>query len=104
MSLQVSDLTKRFPDGPVFEHVSFVLDAGEKVGLIGPNGSGKSTLLKIIAGRLRQDGGTVGSARRSRASASRVFCPPLSDDTSRAPAIAPSPRPSATAAARASTS
>ncbi len=66
MSLQVSDLTKRFPDGPVFEHVSFVLDAGEKVGLIGPNGSGKSTLLKIIAGRLRQDGGTVGSGPGDR--------------------------------------
>ena len=59
MSVQVSDLTKRFPDGPVFEHVSFVLNPGEKVGLIGPNGSGKSTLLKIIAGRLRGDGGTV---------------------------------------------
>ena len=60
MSLQISDLAKRFPDGPVFEHVSFVLNSGEKVGLIGPNGSGKSTLLKIIAGRLRQDGGAVG--------------------------------------------
>ncbi len=60
MSLQISDLAKRFPDGPVFEHVSFVLKLGEKVGLIGPNGSGKSTLLKIIAGRLRQDGGTIG--------------------------------------------
>jgi len=60
MSLQISDLAKRFPDGPVFEHASFVLNPGEKVGLIGPNGSGKSTLLKIIAGRLRGDGGTVG--------------------------------------------
>jgi ATPase subunit of ABC transporter with duplicated ATPase domains len=59
MPLHVSDLAKRFPDGPVFEHISFVLNPGEKVGLIGPNGSGKSTLLKIIAGRLRQDGGAV---------------------------------------------
>jgi ATP-binding cassette subfamily F protein 3 len=59
MALHVSDLAKRFPDGPVFEHVSFVLDPGEKVGLIGPNGSGKSTLLRIIAGRLHGDGGAV---------------------------------------------
>ncbi len=57
--LKVSNLAKRFPDGPVLEKVSFVLNAGEKVGLVGPNGSGKSTLLKIIAGRLRADGGAV---------------------------------------------
>jgi ATPase subunit of ABC transporter with duplicated ATPase domains len=57
--LKVSNLSKRFPDGPVLESVSFVLNAGEKVGLVGPNGSGKSTLLKIVAGCLRPDGGAV---------------------------------------------
>ncbi|HEX5505255.1 MAG TPA: ABC-F family ATP-binding cassette domain-containing protein [Thermomicrobiales bacterium] len=57
--LKVSDLSKRFPDGPVLEHASFVVNAGEKVGLVGPNGSGKSTLLRIIAGELRPDGGAV---------------------------------------------
>ncbi|MDP9374923.1 MAG: ATP-binding cassette domain-containing protein, partial [Chloroflexota bacterium] len=57
--LRVNGVSKRFPDGPVLEKVSFVLNAGEKVGLVGPNGSGKSTLLRIIAGRLRPDGGTV---------------------------------------------
>lgn len=57
--LKLSNLAKRFPDGLIFEKVSFVLNAGEKVGLVGPNGSGKSTLLKVIAGRLRADGGSV---------------------------------------------
>jgi ATPase subunit of ABC transporter with duplicated ATPase domains len=57
--LKVSNLAKRFSDGLVFEKVSFVLNAGEKVGLVGPNGSGKSTLLKVLAGRLRADGGAV---------------------------------------------
>jgi ATP-binding cassette subfamily F protein 3 len=57
--LKVSNLSKRFPDGPVLEGVSFVLNAGERVGLVGPNGSGKSTLLKIVAGCLRPDGGSV---------------------------------------------
>jgi ATPase subunit of ABC transporter with duplicated ATPase domains len=57
--LKVSNLSKRFPDGPVLERVSFVLNAGERVGLVGPNGSGKSTLLKIVAGNLRPDSGSV---------------------------------------------
>ncbi len=59
MTLKVSNLAKRFPDGPVFGGVSFVLNPGEKVGLVGPNGVGKSTLLKILAGRLTADGGSV---------------------------------------------
>lgn len=59
MTLKVSNLAKRFPDGLIFEQVSFVLNPGEKVGLVGPNGSGKSTLLKVIAGRLAHDAGAV---------------------------------------------
>jgi ATP-binding cassette, subfamily F, member 3 len=65
--LRVSNLAKRFPDGVVLDKVSFVLNAGEKVGLVGPNGSGKSTLLKIIAGRLRQDSGAVALGPGDRA-------------------------------------
>ncbi len=64
--LKVSALSKRFPDGPVLERVSFVLNAGEKVGLVGPNGSGKSTLLKVIAGELPPDGGSVATAPGDR--------------------------------------
>ena len=64
--LKVSDLSKRFPDGPVLERVSFVLNEGEKVGLVGANGSGKSTLLRVIAGELRPDGGSVMTAPHDR--------------------------------------
>ncbi len=39
--------------------VSFVLNSGERAGLVGPNGSGKSTLLRAIAGELRPDSGSV---------------------------------------------
>jgi ATPase subunit of ABC transporter with duplicated ATPase domains len=64
--LKVTDLSKRFPDGPVLERVSFVLNDGEKLGLVGPNGSGKSTLLRILAGRLRPSGGSVTRAPADR--------------------------------------
>lgn len=64
--LKVHNLAKRYATGPVLRQVSFVLNAGEKVGLVGPNGSGKSTLLRIIAGQLPPDSGTVRMGPRDR--------------------------------------
>ncbi|MEX2601365.1 MAG: ABC-F family ATP-binding cassette domain-containing protein [Balneolaceae bacterium] len=57
--LQVDGLTLRFADRAIFENISFLINPGERVGLVGPNGAGKSTLLKIIASRLAPDEGSV---------------------------------------------
>lgn len=57
--LQVSNLSKSFGDELLFERVSFIVNPGERVGLIGPNGSGKTTLLKIILGEIQADSGGV---------------------------------------------
>jgi ABC-type polysaccharide/polyol phosphate transport system ATPase subunit len=43
----------------VLKNVSFVVHAGEILGVIGKNGSGKSTLLKIVAGIYNTDSGQV---------------------------------------------
>jgi ABC transport system ATP-binding/permease protein len=56
--LSCEALTKSFTSRPLFENLSFAIDAGDHIGLIGPNGSGKSTLLKIIAGLEQPDSGT----------------------------------------------
>jgi len=42
--LQVSNLSKTYADGVILENISFVVDPGERVGLVGPNGCGKTTL------------------------------------------------------------
>ncbi len=43
----------------VLDRIDFVVNSGEKLGIIGANGSGKSTLLKVICGILQPTDGTV---------------------------------------------
>jgi ATP-binding cassette subfamily F protein 3 len=42
---------------PLFDAISFVLNPGEKAGLVGANGSGKSTLFAVLRGELHADAG-----------------------------------------------
>ncbi len=48
--LALENVGKDYGIKPLFEGVSFALEANERVGIIGANGSGKTTLLRIIAG------------------------------------------------------
>lgn len=57
--LHVSDLSKTYGDDVILENVSFIVNPGERVGLVGPNGCGKTTLLRIIVGQERPDRGSV---------------------------------------------
>jgi ATP-binding cassette subfamily F protein 3 len=57
--LQVSNLSKAYGDDVILEDVSFVVNPGERVGLVGPNGCGKTTLLRIIVGQGQPDRGSV---------------------------------------------
>ncbi len=61
-ALQVETLTKSIGDRILFSDVSFVLQEGDKAGIIAPNGTGKSTMLSIIAGEGEADSGTVKTA------------------------------------------
>jgi len=57
--LNVSNLSKRFGDLPIFENFNLELpDKGFTV-LIGPSGCGKSTLFNVLTGVATRDGGTV---------------------------------------------
>lgn len=53
------DVSFRYGDTPLLNHVSFSVAEGEYVGIIGPNGGGKTTLLKILLGLLQPDSGKV---------------------------------------------
>jgi ATP-binding cassette subfamily F protein uup len=66
--LSAQSLSKRYGVAPLFQHISFTVSEGERIGLIGPNGSGKSTLIEILAGRVEPDTGDVALRKRARLS------------------------------------
>ena len=54
-----NNLEKSFGPQSLFEGVSFLINEGERVGLVGKNGTGKSTLFKMILGQESPDSGTL---------------------------------------------
>lgn len=66
--LNAQNLSKSFGAEPLFRNVSFIINEGDRIGLIGPNGSGKSTLLKMLAGSVDPDEGEVAVRKRTQLS------------------------------------
>ena len=59
MSIEVTNVTKKYGDFYALDDVSVSLPTGQFTALLGPSGGGKSTLLRIIAGLDTADSGTV---------------------------------------------
>jgi len=57
-AIDVHDLTKRFGNRTVVDHVSLTVDTGQIVGFLGPNGSGKTTVIRMLCGLLTPDEGS----------------------------------------------
>jgi ATP-binding cassette subfamily F protein uup len=56
--LSLENVAVTYRDRPILAGVSFLVEAGDRVGLVGPNGCGKSTLLRVLAGVEVPDLGT----------------------------------------------
>ena len=59
MTLELRNVSKRFPGVLAVDDVSFSAPAGEITGYLGPNGSGKSTTMKMIAGLIEIGSGEI---------------------------------------------
>lgn len=57
--LSVSNITVEFGGFTLFSDISFLINKGDRIGLVGKNGAGKSTMLKIIAGVQKPTQGAV---------------------------------------------
>src|ERR1700686_5599183 len=63
--IQLSSAGKHFGSKTLFEGLNWVVNNGERVGLVGGNGTGKSTLLKVLAGMETLDEGSRSAAKET---------------------------------------
>ena len=61
----LSEIRLQFGPRVLFDGISAVINARERIGLVGVNGAGKSTLLKILAGVQEFDSGTLSVAKNA---------------------------------------
>jgi ATPase subunit of ABC transporter with duplicated ATPase domains len=64
--ISASNLSKEYGGRTLFRGASFLLQAGERYGLVGANGSGKTTLLQILTGAVDATSGQVSIPRDAR--------------------------------------
>jgi len=59
MSLQITDLRKRFGETQALDGITFGVESGTVFGFLGANGAGKTTAMRIVLDILHADSGTV---------------------------------------------
>jgi len=57
--VELIDVTFNYPEKPIVNNFSSVIQRGDKIGLIGPNGAGKTTFLKLLLKEIEPNSGTV---------------------------------------------
>lgn len=72
MRLETENLSFSYCGKPVLQDVSVSVESGSFTALLGPNGSGKSTLALILAGLMKESGGTLSLTQAERRSLCRI--------------------------------
>ena len=57
--LEVHKISKRYGDKVILDGFSYMIQKGERIGIIGKNGTGKSTFLNMITGGEKPDSGKI---------------------------------------------
>lgn len=65
----------------IYDDASFILEDGDKVGIVGVNGAGKTTLFRVILGELELDGGSLYTGKKRIGYLPQEILPDYSDET-----------------------
>lgn len=57
--LELVDVTKRYGDNTVLDHISLTVENGQIVSILGPSGGGKTTLLNVLLGITEVSSGKI---------------------------------------------
>ena len=57
--LELKEVTKKFGDRTILDHVDLTVEDGKILGIVGQSGGGKTTLLRCISGLERIDSGQI---------------------------------------------
>ena len=59
LAVTIEGLGHGFDEGPLFEGLNLMVEAGERVAIIGENGVGKTTLMRLLMGELQANSGNI---------------------------------------------
>lgn len=65
----------------IYDDASFILEDGDKVGIVGVNGAGKTTLFRVILGELELDGGSLYTGKKRIGYLPQEILPDYCDET-----------------------
>lgn len=79
--LEGIDLSKAYENKQIIKDFSFLLQPGDRIGIVGPNGAGKSTLINMLAEKIMPDSGELTVGQTVKIAHFEQTIPPMNPNT-----------------------
>ncbi|HSO58742.1 MAG TPA: ABC-F family ATP-binding cassette domain-containing protein [Paenisporosarcina sp.] len=79
--LEGIDLSKAYENKQIINDFSFLLQPGDRIGIVGPNGAGKSTLINMLAEKIMPDSGELMVGQTVKIAHFEQTIPPMNPNT-----------------------
>jgi len=79
--LEGIELSKAYTNKKIIQNFSFLLQPGDRIGIVGPNGAGKSTLINMLADKIQPDSGELLVGQTVKIAHFEQTIPPMNPNT-----------------------